>query len=656
MEQKKEYYAFISYKREDEKWAKWLANELEHYHLPTTLNGKNLPKNLRPIFRDVDELSAGNLPEQIYHALSISKNLIVVCSPRSANSEWVDKEITDFIKIKGGKAENIYPFIIEGEPFAKNLAEECFPTALKELPESEERLGGNVNEQGGRNAAVVKIIAGMLGIGFDSLWQKYEREQRKKRNWIIAVTIFAFFCISLIAFWMFWQKQQTEKANWKMMENQARAVAEKARKEIQRGNVFDSMLALLEVVSRDNKRPYVGEVESVLREAYDSLFSGKWNYRRLESSEFFSDDGNNIGRKDTIPPQIRNRIINWYKSFGLPRDIEIIAYNKIRNIALIEKPIHYEEELSSQYFLVVYDCNNNKEVLSIDNNGQGFDISDVTYVCHSSFSEEGKKLLLSYSYGGGTIINLDDLSFRDINCGNEYCDHYSNWYDYAKNGRILHSSRFENSLKILDGISLSVIDSISAPNGEEIWDAYMNNENRCLMHSGNDNYLFYKFNKSLEGYCSLEECIKYKHSIFNEDTLLNNRFYLSVKDERLRFNDLLGTYKDWQHDGDFGCQVLGIIDGKYLVVDNMQRFFGDYSVIELFSGVEMCHFQNVGQLHYNSTTRQFLLDGYFDDDMYRTDTPLVYSFPSYDDIILKCSQMVDGMQLTDSTRRLFFLE
>ena len=68
MEQQKEYYAFISYKQDDIKWAKWLANELEHYHLPTTLNGKNLPKNLRPIFRDVDELAAGNLPEQIYHA------------------------------------------------------------------------------------------------------------------------------------------------------------------------------------------------------------------------------------------------------------------------------------------------------------------------------------------------------------------------------------------------------------------------------------------------------------------------------------------------------------------------------------------------------------------------------------------------------------
>jgi hypothetical protein len=127
MEANKEYYAFISYRREDEKWAKWLAHKLETYLLPTTLNGKELPKNMRPIFRDVDELSAGNLPEQIYHALSISKNLIVICSPRSAHSEWVNKEIQDFITIKGGKADNIYPFIIEGTPFAKDSQNECFP-------------------------------------------------------------------------------------------------------------------------------------------------------------------------------------------------------------------------------------------------------------------------------------------------------------------------------------------------------------------------------------------------------------------------------------------------------------------------------------------------------------------------------------------------
>lgn len=181
MLQEKQYYAFISYKREDEAWARWLAKKIENYNLPTTLNGKELPKSLRPVFRDTDELSAGNLPKQIYDALSISKNLIVICSPCSAQSEWVNKEIQDFISIKGGKTDNIFPFIIDGTPNSKVKDIECFPQTLRSLPGNEERLGGNINEQGGRDAAVVKVISGMLGVSFDSLWHKYEREQRRLR-------------------------------------------------------------------------------------------------------------------------------------------------------------------------------------------------------------------------------------------------------------------------------------------------------------------------------------------------------------------------------------------------------------------------------------------------------------------------------------------
>lgn len=58
MEKPKEYYAFISYKREDEKWAEWLQNKLEHYKFPTNLNGRtDLPKNIRPTFRDVTDMT-----------------------------------------------------------------------------------------------------------------------------------------------------------------------------------------------------------------------------------------------------------------------------------------------------------------------------------------------------------------------------------------------------------------------------------------------------------------------------------------------------------------------------------------------------------------------------------------------------------------------
>jgi len=69
----KEYFAFISYKREDEKWAKWLQHKLEHYHLPSNVRKANesLPKSIRPIFKDTSELSAGVLADEIHEALGM---------------------------------------------------------------------------------------------------------------------------------------------------------------------------------------------------------------------------------------------------------------------------------------------------------------------------------------------------------------------------------------------------------------------------------------------------------------------------------------------------------------------------------------------------------------------------------------------------------
>ena len=121
MENTKDYYAFISYSHRDEEWAKWLQHEFENYHLPTTLNTiPNLPEKFRPIFRDIDELSGGELKSQISAALKSSAYMVIICSPNSAKSLYVDDEIKEFIEI--GKQEgvnnigNIFPFIIDGVP------------------------------------------------------------------------------------------------------------------------------------------------------------------------------------------------------------------------------------------------------------------------------------------------------------------------------------------------------------------------------------------------------------------------------------------------------------------------------------------------------------------------------------------------------------
>ena len=175
------YFAFISYSRRDEHWAKWLQKKLEHYRLPTVLRKEahTLPKKIHPIFRDKTDLTTGQLQTALHRELDASKKLIVICSPHSARSEWVSKEVRRFIEL--GRAGDIIPFIVEGIPNSGG-ATECFPPSLL-LPEEEQLLGVSVPELG-KGDSFLRVVAGLLGIKFDQL--KRRHEQRKKRNNLIA--------------------------------------------------------------------------------------------------------------------------------------------------------------------------------------------------------------------------------------------------------------------------------------------------------------------------------------------------------------------------------------------------------------------------------------------------------------------------------------
>ena len=182
-------YAFISYKREDEKWARWLQKKLESYKLPATMRKESpgLPKYIRPIFRDGTDLSGGILVNQLHNELVRSKFLIVICSPNATMSEWINKEAQTFID--EGRIENIIPFIVDGVPYSDDNTKECFPHALLNIPKEKELLGINVQEVG-KNIAFIRLVATMLGIRFDSLWQRHRRILMQKRIAYGAISLF----------------------------------------------------------------------------------------------------------------------------------------------------------------------------------------------------------------------------------------------------------------------------------------------------------------------------------------------------------------------------------------------------------------------------------------------------------------------------------
>jgi len=265
MRQNKDYFAFISYKSEDVEWATWLQHELEHYHLPASFNGRtDVPQELRPIFRDIDELSAGNLPDQIKQALFHSQNLIVICSPQAAESPWVNQEVETFVSL--GRTEHIYPFIVEG-----NSPSEFFPPALRNLPKDEERLGGDVSKKG-RDAAFVKVVAGMLGVGFDSLWNRYEKEKAEE------------------------ERKQREQRD-KLMISQSRFLAEKANSLVEEGDSYTARLLALEALPenlQEPNRPYTTKAERALRKATSYETAILRGHENHVNGATFSTDGKYI--------------------------------------------------------------------------------------------------------------------------------------------------------------------------------------------------------------------------------------------------------------------------------------------------------------------------------------------------------------------------
>ena len=180
-------YAFISYSHLDMKMAKLLHKKLESYKLPTEIHNEyEDSKYLRPVFRDQEDLDTGILSDELRKNLESSKYLIVICSPLSAKSEWVSNEVKTFIE--WGRLEYIIPFIIDGTPNSGD-ENECFPKSLLEYVEEypdRELLGISIAEVG-REKAFVRVVSRMLGVSFDELWKRHERE-RKRRILITAIS------------------------------------------------------------------------------------------------------------------------------------------------------------------------------------------------------------------------------------------------------------------------------------------------------------------------------------------------------------------------------------------------------------------------------------------------------------------------------------
>ncbi len=178
------YFAFISYSRKDERWAKWLQTRLETYHLPAAVRKQHAdtPRRIAPVFRDKTDLSGGVLREQLCNELDESRFLILICSPNSAASEWVDREVRRFVE--SGRAEQIIPFVVDGA-----ADQSVFPPSLR-WGEEKSLLGISVQEMG-RTAAFLRVVSTMLGLKYDELARRHRKRMVRRCAAAAVATVLA---------------------------------------------------------------------------------------------------------------------------------------------------------------------------------------------------------------------------------------------------------------------------------------------------------------------------------------------------------------------------------------------------------------------------------------------------------------------------------
>jgi len=180
--------AFISYKRSDEKFALMLEKALERFTPP---KGLNLPQGHLNIFRDREDLTGTEYHASIEKYLHESAKLILLCSPQSRASSYVNEEIQRFAQTKG--ASNIIPILLSGIPnneaTAGQEADMAFPAALcalVETPLATDYRGFDPArdrvESGRFEGSWYTVLANIYDVSRGDLEQRDRRRQARRRR------------------------------------------------------------------------------------------------------------------------------------------------------------------------------------------------------------------------------------------------------------------------------------------------------------------------------------------------------------------------------------------------------------------------------------------------------------------------------------------
>lgn len=267
------FSAFISYRHGDidSRAALEVQKRLERFRAPKDISAVRRP--FRRCYVDEGELSSGyDYAKQLREVLRNSEWLIVICSPGTGGSHWVNEEIGIFLEYHD--RSRVLALLTGGEP------EQSFPPRLLEEAPGGDLLiaadarGKTLEEVLGRirGDALLKLAAPMLSTTFDSLRQreKVYRLRRAAGAAVVMAVIASAFGVyaadraSTIAE----QAERIEEEYKAALLNESMFLTEQASKRLEADDTTGAIeLALRALPSEAQDRPVLADAEKLLADA-----------------------------------------------------------------------------------------------------------------------------------------------------------------------------------------------------------------------------------------------------------------------------------------------------------------------------------------------------------------------------------------------------
>lgn len=294
------YDAFISYRHTEPDMfvAKKVHKYLETFKVPGKVKKASGKKKIQRVFRDQEELPIGSdLGHNIESALQESEYIIVICSPRTKQSDWVLREIDTFISMHG--RDHVLAVLVEGEPadsFPEQLLKDEYGNPVEPL--AADVRGANEKEMNRKlKTECMRLAAPILNCTYDDLRQRHKERQMRKYSFIaagVAVLGIAFGIYNAVVANRLNEKnleisaanaaitakneeilqknEEIVEKNNGMLINQAKYLADVSLSVSKTGDKKTATLIALEGLKGD--RPFVADSMNALSEALDVYATG----------------------------------------------------------------------------------------------------------------------------------------------------------------------------------------------------------------------------------------------------------------------------------------------------------------------------------------------------------------------------------------------